>query len=165
MFGSRIFVRKEGKMEKKFIEIKLPDLKLQEGSVKYFDTHKKDFIKINNKEPVIVPYEVYNEIDRKVVTRIVRHILMVEKEIVPVIEEVVEEVVEEVIEEEIFEQVVNTALFDELISISGIGSKTASGICEKCGNDVEVLKAMLVDNTIELREDYVEKIKEYFNLG
>jgi len=51
----------------KYIEIMLPDAPLQEGVVEYFDDKPRELKRLNNKEFVIVPVEVYTKIHNKVV--------------------------------------------------------------------------------------------------
>ena len=148
-------------MENRFVKMRLSNLPLKEGLVSYFDSHKRDFNKLNNKEAIIVPFSVYVEINKYVATRFMNNVpspIKVKEE-----KEAVEEITkseisepESELEPELKED--SISLFDKLVAINGIGVKTATVICEKCDNDVSKLKEN-IDN-LDIREDIVSKIKE-----
>jgi len=65
-------------------------------------------------------------------------------------------------EEKIVEE--NSLLYDELVALDGIGEKTANYLVELCQNDKDKLIEMLQNDEVDLREDYLNILKEYFEI-
>lgn len=80
----------------KYIEVMLPDLPLDRGVVSYFDENPEDLDKLNNKEFVVIPMSIYNEIRGRVIV-IHRNFFdsVPKRKIVRVLEETKEELKEE----------------------------------------------------------------------
>ena len=65
-------------------------------------------------------------------------------------------------EEKIVEE--GSLLYDELVALDGIGEKTANYLVELCQNDKNKLIEMLRNDEVDLREDYLNILKEYFGI-
>ena len=65
-------------------------------------------------------------------------------------------------EEKIVEE--GSLLYDELVALDGIGEKTANYLVELCQNDKDKLIEMLQNDEVDLREDYLNILKEYFGI-
>ena len=58
----------------------------------------------------------------------------------------------------------DASLYAELIWLDGIGEKTATYLVELCQNDKNKLIEMLRNDEVDLREDYLNILKEYFGI-
>ena len=65
-------------------------------------------------------------------------------------------------EENIAEE--SSLLYDELVALDGIGEKTANYLVELCQNDKDKLIEMLQNDEVDLREDYLNILKEHFGI-
>jgi len=147
-------------MSERYLLVYIPDLLLKEGQVSYFNKHKADFRKLNNREKIVVPFSVYKEIDKYIIIHVLKDVpAPVEK--VKVAEEVIEETFET---QEGTSNVLTASLLDELVGIKGIGQKTAESIVEICNNDKDALIKMLKTSSLEIRDDYMAKLDEYFSV-
>ena len=57
-----------------YVSIKLTDQLLKKEEIDYFNSHRKDFKKLNEKEVIIVPFNVFNEIGKYVAVRVLQHV-------------------------------------------------------------------------------------------
>jgi len=59
----------------------------------------------------------------------------------------------------------SSLLYDELVALDGIGEKTANYLVELCQDDKDKLIEMLQNDEVDLREDYLNILKEHFEIN
>ena len=150
------------------VYVRLPDRPLLKGLVSYFNDHEDLLNRLNNKQKCIVPIEIMRETRQHIIVNLLGRAPdppSIQEELPQEAENPIEpeatdasqpeEVVEELSED-------SESLLDTLIEIEGIGKSTAEKVVDICSNDVDILVMKLKNDDLDIREDYIKKIKDKF---
>jgi len=150
------------------VYVRLPDRPLLKGLVSYFNDHEDLLNRLNNKQKCIVPIEIMREMRQHIIVNLLGRAPdppSTQEELPQEAENPIEpeatdasqpeEVVEELSED-------SESLLDTLVEIEGIGKATAEKVVDICSNDVDILIMKLKNDDLDIREDYLKKIKDKF---
>jgi len=141
-----------------YVYIRLPDRPLAKGLVDYFDEHEDVFDEMNRKLKVVVPENIVKEIRQYVVVNLLGRASDLIQEMPSLEAETHEK------EEATDVSQPEDNLYEEILSIDGIGKSTAQKVVDMCENDIGILRSKLFINDLDLREDYATKLKKHFDI-
>lgn len=147
------------------ILVKLPDLPIQKGLIAYFDDHEEDLAKLNAKQAVVVPDYLLKEMRQYAIVNLLGRAPDPIEEKSPSLEMEnpnMPEATDASQPEESENELIIETLMDKLLCIDGIGKTTAQKVFDFCNGDLEILKMKLKNDDVNLREDYVLKLKNAF---
>jgi len=150
------------------VYVRLPDRPLPKGLVAYFEDHGELLEKINSKQKCIVPIEVMKEMRQHVIVNLLGRAPdppSTQEELPQEAENPIEpEATDASQPEDIFEvsSEDSESLLDALMEIEGIGKATAEKVVAICNADIDILKMKLKNDDLDIREDYLKKIKDKF---